>query len=416
MVTNSNTNLPVPVPAPLQQTDKTPQEEQPLIDLIQTTKEGSYTMGNSTSTPQPTQAPITPAPITSAPVILAPISAAPISSAPVVKTNAPVVTTASPVTGAPVTNAPVSASPVVTQPGTTAPTYYPATRINAGGGSYEDSAGNMWAADDYFLTGRTYNSGLDLTDGLLYATERYFHIWLDPQPFLYSIPVPAAGDYATVLHFAETFFQSAGKRVFDVWVEGNLFLEALDIYAEVGYHTPLILSVTSTVNDGFLTVEFVSQVENPKVSALEVMDARQFEAPTSAPTVSVAPSMAPTTSAPITSPAPSATAGWTNVYINCGGQEYLSNDGLITWQADNYFTGGGVYVDGTNDITPTADDAMFHSERHGTFTYEIPVPVGNYEITVLLAELYVYLRTYKLQTNHFFGQVSPELWWKEIQT
>jgi Malectin domain len=165
-------------------------------------------------------------------------------------------------------------------------------------------------------------------------------------------------------------------------------MDGLDIVAEVGYRKPLVLDTTTMVTDGMLTIEFVAQVENPKISALEVMDISQYSPPTAAPSVSVAPSTAPSISqSPSTSPRPSATPAWKNIHINCGGPEYISNDGLVTWQADAFFTGGGVYVDGSNDITPTADDPLFQSERHGTFTYEIPVPVGNYEITVHLAEL-----------------------------
>jgi hypothetical protein len=261
----------------------------------------------------------------------------------------------------------------------------PAIRINAGGVAYTDVDGQAWLADQYFMNGSPYNAGLETAlppNGVLYSTERYFNIWVHPQPFLYEIPVPAPGEYAAVLHFMETFFQTAGSRVFDVWVEGQLFLNNLDIVAEVGYRKLLVVHRTTMVKDGSLTVEFVAQVENPKISALEVIHASQFDPPTGAPTTSPAPSAAPSTS-----PAPTVRPAWKNIYINCGGPKYLSNDGLIEWRADTFFTGGGVYVDGSHDITPTADDAIFHSERHGTFTYNIPVPVGNYEITVHLAEL-----------------------------
>lgn len=282
------------------------------------------------------------------------------------------------------TNAPVVIA------GTPAPTVTPVIRINAGGKAFTDTAGKQWQADDFFLSGSPYNAGIEaaLDNGVMYSTERYFNIWVHPQPFLYEIPVPAVGEYATILYFMESYWQSAGQRVFDVWVEGSLFVNSLDIVAEVGHKQPLILDTTTMVTDGSLTIEFVAQVENPKISGIEVMDISQYSPPTEAPTVSFAPSAAPSISTALTtSPAPSATPAWKNIHINCGGQEYISNDGLVTWQADAYFTGGGVYVDGSNDIAPTADDPLFHSERHGTFMYEIPVGVGNYEITVHLAEL-----------------------------
>ena len=37
----------------------------------------------------------------------------------------------------------------------------------------------------------------------------------------------------------------------------------------------------------------------------------------------------------------------------------------------------------------TVDDPIYQSERVGTFSYSIPVPVGTYEINIHLAELYV---------------------------
>ena len=37
----------------------------------------------------------------------------------------------------------------------------------------------------------------------------------------------------------------------------------------------------------------------------------------------------------------------------------------------------------------TVDDLIYQSERVGSFSYAIPVPVGTYEIIIHLAELYV---------------------------
>ena len=37
----------------------------------------------------------------------------------------------------------------------------------------------------------------------------------------------------------------------------------------------------------------------------------------------------------------------------------------------------------------TVDDPIYQSERVGTFSYSIPLPLGTYEIIVHLAEMYV---------------------------
>jgi hypothetical protein len=76
-----------------------------------------------------------------------------------------------------------------------------------------------------------------------------------------------------VLHFAEIWggTQGRGARVFDVSVEGRLVLDNLDIFAEVGGYRALVKQVDAEVGDGRLTVAFHHVVENPKVSAIEVL-------------------------------------------------------------------------------------------------------------------------------------------------
>ena len=43
----------------------------------------------------------------------------------------------------------------------------------------------------------------------------------------------------------------------------------------------------------------------------------------------------------------------------------------------------------TVDIENTVDDTIYQSIRLGTFSYSIPVPIGAYEVSIHLAELYV---------------------------
>ena len=53
--------------------------------------------------------------------------------------------------------------------------------------------------------------------------------------------------------------------------------------------------------------------------------------------------------------------------------------------ADQFFTGGTV-VTNAKAIANTQDDPIYQSERNGLFSYQIPVPVGSYEVVVHLAE------------------------------
>ena len=81
------------------------------------------------------------------------------------------------------------------------------TRINAGGGQFVDAAGNTWIADNYFGgKGTSYGSCpavvANTVDDELYCTNRWFAP-SDGPPFVYQVPVSAAGLYEVRLHFAE---------------------------------------------------------------------------------------------------------------------------------------------------------------------------------------------------------------------
>ncbi|UQN09750.1 NPCBM/NEW2 domain-containing protein [Deinococcus sp. QL22] len=89
--------------------------------------------------------------------------------------------------------------------------------------------------------------------------------------FEYKVPV-ANGKYQVRLHFAELNKTAAGQRVFDVKVEGQTVLNRFDIFAEAGgAGRALIKSLPSTVTDGVLNLAFVRQIENAKISALEII-------------------------------------------------------------------------------------------------------------------------------------------------
>ncbi|HZT78163.1 MAG TPA: malectin domain-containing carbohydrate-binding protein [Vicinamibacterales bacterium] len=138
-------------------------------------------------------------------------------------------------------------------------------RINAGGPAYTDGTGSIWTADAAFSGGTKASTTAAIagtSDPTLYQTERY-------GTFSYNIPVPN-GKYTVTLLFAEIYWTSAGKRVFDVNVEGQLAIQALDIFAAVGANTALVRSVTTTVSDGVLNLNFISTVDNAKVSAIRV--------------------------------------------------------------------------------------------------------------------------------------------------
>lgn len=146
-------------------------------------------------------------------------------------------------------------------------------RINAGGETFVDDANNLWLADEGFNTGQTYSTSAPITgttNGALYQSERYDS---SPSPDLvYSFSL-TNGDYLVNLHFAEIWSDAfaVGARVFDVWMEDQLRVDNLDIFNLVGSNAALILSLPVTINDGQLDIAFAHGVENPKISAIEVL-------------------------------------------------------------------------------------------------------------------------------------------------
>jgi 5-hydroxyisourate hydrolase-like protein (transthyretin family) len=147
-----------------------------------------------------------------------------------------------------------------------------AARINAGGGTYTDGLANTWSADTGFSGGNAFqsNNQISLTaDPTLYQSERWGNA------FGYTINLPN-GNYTLRLHFAEIFFGSPGQRVFNVSAQGNQILSNYDIVADVGgSNRAVIKSFPVTVSNGQLTVNFISVVDNAKVSAIEVVPAGQ---------------------------------------------------------------------------------------------------------------------------------------------
>ncbi|MEX2592749.1 MAG: malectin domain-containing carbohydrate-binding protein [Anditalea sp.] len=151
-----------------------------------------------------------------------------------------------------------------------------AVRINAGGGQLT-AFGSIFKADQSFSDGRVFtNSNITdiagTTSDDLYKSERF-------GSFSYNVPV-LSGTYTVRLHFAEIFFGATGggtggvgKRVFNVTGEGQALLTNFDIYAEAGAMTALVKEFEISVTDGALNLTFTELVDNPKVSAIEIIAA-----------------------------------------------------------------------------------------------------------------------------------------------
>ncbi|MDN3688840.1 PKD domain-containing protein [Cyclobacterium jeungdonense] len=317
-------------------------------------------------------------------------------------------------------------------------------RINAGGPALNHD-GKFFAADNYFIGGSTY-SNTSAPVPALYQTERSSA----PKVFNYAVPVPN-GTYQVILHFAEIYWGAngggaggAGKRVFDVSLEGNVVLDDLDINAEVGTQTVFTESVQVTVTDGELTMNFTSLggVDQPKLSGFEILGLNE-------PPVAVATSDNTSGTAPLTvnftgANSSDAEGGVTYLWnfgtgatsteanpsytfvdagdyevtltvtdaqgatdnasiqiaveeavmipvdpsfelrINAGGPALNHNGNAFA--EDTYFIGGKSYTN-TNATVP----ALYQTERSSTpkvFDYGVPVPNGTYQVILHFAEIF----------------------------
>jgi Malectin domain len=114
---------------------------------------------------------------------------------------------------------------------------------------------------------------------------------------------------------------------------------------------------------------------------------RPTKVPTRAP--SRTPTSAPVMSAPVGPPR----APFAPILINCGGTMYTDTIGRL-WSSDTNFVGGKIYAVANIAIQNTTDSNIFRSERYGASVYDIPVPNGNYVVTLHFAEiLYVIYRS-----------------------
>ncbi|GGB96142.1 hypothetical protein GCM10011325_24320 [Dyadobacter sediminis] len=158
-----------------------------------------------------------------------------------------------------------------------------AVRINAGGQAYAASGSRQFAADAYSVGTTRVSlaaSGdiLNTTDDQLYKEQRL------GQAFSYQIP-GVNGTVNVVLHFAEIYWgvpartssPGAGKRRFNVDIEGSRKLTNYDIFtAAGGAMRAKTETFTVQVTDGTLSINFLSgAADQPIIAAIEVVPARQ---------------------------------------------------------------------------------------------------------------------------------------------
>jgi hypothetical protein len=234
-------------------------------------------------------------------------------------------------------------------------------RVNAGGPAYTDNAGQVWSADTGYLNGYAYTTGSGIGSTAaspLYQSERW-----NAGPLQYRFTVPN-GTYTVRLKFAEIYFTGPGQRIFNVVVNGQVFDASFDPFAAAGAaYTAVDRSYTVSVTGGQVAIDLNPVVQNPKISAIEILASGD-------------------------APAPAPLPGFTTIRVNAGGAAYTDSAGQV-WSADTGFIGGYVFST-SNAIANTTAAPLYQTERfnNGTLQYRFGVPNGNYNVTLKFAEVY----------------------------
>jgi hypothetical protein len=229
--------------------------------------------------------------------------------------------------------------------------------INAGG-----TAAGSYVADEDFAGGTASSTTAAINTSLVanpapqavYQTERY-------GDFTYTIANLTAGaSYLVDLHFAEIYWTAAGKREFNVLINGTQVLTNFDVFATAGGENIAIMkSFPATAStSGTITVQFTTGAADlPKVSGIEIAQ-------------------------------PSNVAPAVDLTIDSGGVT------TGAWLADEDYVGGTASSTAaainTSLVANPAPQAVYQTERYGDFTYTIPnlTAGASYTVNLSFAEIY----------------------------
>ncbi|MEV4185654.1 S8 family serine peptidase [Streptosporangium canum] len=156
--------------------------------------------------------------------------------------------------------------------------------VDAGGTKdVVDAAGDRWTADRKYSAGGHGYVGSNKTNTtsktIKGTTEQALFKSARESMLEYRFDQVPNGTYTVELGFADTRDTRVGKRVFDVLVEGQLAIPALDLALETGTYTAVNRQYTVKVTDGQLNVRFAERVGNPIVNAIRISERPDKTAP-----------------------------------------------------------------------------------------------------------------------------------------
>lgn len=231
----------------------------------------------------------------------------------------------------------------LSRPISTTTTLY-TTRMNAGGPEYVDGAGRVWLADTSGANNYTVPDAIaNTTDDTLYQSEAY------AQNLSYYFTVPN-GTYTVTFKFAEIYFSSAARRVFDIRINGAAVRTGYDIFAAAGgnYTAKDESFPNITVSGGGLAIELAATVDNGKLSAIEIVQTA------AAPGGSEDPPPAGTY---LRTFMPGGVCPAAGVDVSSSIQTAVNsvpNGGTLVWDCVNAGMAGNVLINGRTDFTINA--------------------------------------------------------------
>lgn len=142
-------------------------------------------------------------------------------------------------------------------------------RIVVGRRAVYDHQGRFWAADDFFLGGRSVdrlNPVQNTADPGLYTGVRFGN-------FSYAIPVVQGRTYQLTLGFADGAYSRPGDRLFDILCNGRTLAQDFDIIAAAGGNSRALTAVFKGLKPNAqskLDLSFIPSRDYASISFLEV--------------------------------------------------------------------------------------------------------------------------------------------------
>jgi hypothetical protein len=162
--------------------------------------------------------------------------------------------------------------------GASGPSNQASAKTQAGTSSVQVNCGgpavSPFAADEDFAGGGTisHTNTIDLSGVTNPAPMAVYQTGRDGN-FTYTIPgFTAASSHTLKLHFAETYWSTAGSRVFNVSINGTQVLTNFDIFAAAGAKNKAVIEqfAEPANSSGQYVIKFTTVKDNALVSGIEI--------------------------------------------------------------------------------------------------------------------------------------------------